>query len=177
MDEEDLMKAIVTILLIGPLLSSCDSSEVIYENFLANLHESDGVHLAEARGCGPLERSKVGSFRPTLFGSHGVLGLDDKFDGERLSTSTCINQVCYVGETRDWASLRTWETWTMFVPFSDNIVLGLTRWASPQCSTSDWDEKQNGILDGGVRQIDVADEAASGDVDAGSYVDSTLRSE
>ena len=62
MDEEDLMKAIVTILLIGPLLSSCDSSEVIYENFLANLHESDGVHLAEARGCGPLERSKVGSF-------------------------------------------------------------------------------------------------------------------
>ena len=176
MDEEGLMKAIVTILLIGPLLSSCDSSEVIYENFLAFFHESDGVHYM-AGGCDRLERSKVASVVPTFYGSYGVLGLDDRFDGERLSTSTCANQVCYAGETRDWASLRTWETWTTCVPFSDNIVLEMRRWASPVCSTSDWDKERNGVRDGGARQSDVACGAASGGVDAGSRADSTFESE
>jgi len=160
------MKAIVTILLIVPLVSSCSSPEIIYENFLANLHDSEGIHL-EGRGCSqPLRRSNVDSFGPWWsIDAVTIVGIDDTFDGERLSTSTRVNEVYYAGETRDWASLRTWETWTVFVPVSDGLVLEMRRWASPLCSVSDWDEEQNGVRDGGARQSEVAGEAASGDSD------------
>ena len=181
MGEEDLMKAIVTLLLIVPLLSSCDSPETIYENFVAVYHVSGRVD-PYARGCGPLKRSKPADFGCGLdtsnpAGAFRHVWFLDHFDGEKLSTATWVDGQIYEHETRDWTFLHTWQTWTTLVPVEDDLVLDLTRWASPQCSTSDWDEKENGILDGGAGQVDVTDEAASGDVDAGSYADSTLRSE
>ena len=166
MGEEGLMKAIITLLPIVALLSSCDSPETIYENVVLANHVAGHVDFIGS-DCGPLKKSKPEDFGGwggtiTPAGTLRRVGFLDHFDGETLSTATWVDDQIYKDETRrDWTFLHSWQTWTTTFPVEDDLVLELTRWASPQCSDSDRDEKKSGILDAGARQPDVADEAAA----------------